>query len=160
LRCSAFDAAIDLARRYDAELLAVSIANAPADAETTADRDDSASAARLYFESTFAEVRDRAERAGVGVEHRTIEASAPARALAEYAREHGFDLIVCGHHHSRRAGRLLLRGARADARPRRNLRRGGGGGEGRARRPGRPRLSVGPQKLEPAPRAGRRPSTW
>jgi nucleotide-binding universal stress UspA family protein len=110
----AFDAAIDLARRYDAELIAVSIANAPLDAETTADRDDSAGAARHYLDASFAEVKDRAERTGVGVEHRTIEASAPARALADYAREHGFDLIVCGHHRSRRAGRLLLRGVSQD----------------------------------------------
>jgi nucleotide-binding universal stress UspA family protein len=110
----AFDAAIDLARRYDAELIAVSIANAPLDAETSADRDDSASAARRYLEASFGEVRDRAERAGVGVEHRTIEASAPGQALAHHAREHGFDLIVCGHHHPHRAGRLLLRGVSED----------------------------------------------
>jgi nucleotide-binding universal stress UspA family protein len=106
----AFDAAIDLARRYDAELVAISIASAPADAETAADREESADTARRYLEATFADVRDRAERAGVGVEHRIIEASAPARALTDYTREHGFDLIVCGHHHARRAGRLLLRG--------------------------------------------------
>jgi nucleotide-binding universal stress UspA family protein len=30
--------------------------------------------------------------------------------LLAHAHAHGFDLIICGHHHSRRAGRLLLRG--------------------------------------------------
>jgi nucleotide-binding universal stress UspA family protein len=106
----AFDAAIDLARRYDAELVAISIASAPPAAETAADREESADAARRYLETTFAEVRDRAERAGVVVDHEIIEASAPAQALADYSREHGFDLLVCGHHHTERAGRLLLRG--------------------------------------------------
>jgi nucleotide-binding universal stress UspA family protein len=106
----AFDAAIDLARHYDAELVAISIATAPPAAETAADREESADAARRYLETTFADVRDRAERAGVAVEHAIVEASAPAEALANYSHEHGFDLIVCGHHHAQRSGRLLLRG--------------------------------------------------
>jgi nucleotide-binding universal stress UspA family protein len=106
----AFDAAIDLARRYDAELVAISIAGAPAAAETAADRAESVGAARRYLETTFAEVRDRAERTGLAVEHEIVEATAPAQALAAYSHEHGFDLLVCGHHRSNRAGRLLLHG--------------------------------------------------
>ena len=39
---------------------------------------------------------------------------APRRSNPRYAHEHGFDLIVCGHHHSRRAGRLLLKGVTQD----------------------------------------------
>ena len=35
-------------------------------------------------------------------------------ALLDYVHEHGFDLIVCGHHHHRRAGRLLLKGISRD----------------------------------------------
>jgi nucleotide-binding universal stress UspA family protein len=106
----AFDAAIDITRRYDAELVAVSIAYSPAHAETAADREESADAAHRYLQDTFQAVADRAQRAGVGVEHRIIDGETPAQTLADYAHEHGFDLIVCGHHHSRRAGRLLLRG--------------------------------------------------
>jgi nucleotide-binding universal stress UspA family protein len=109
LALRAFDVAIDLTRRYDAELVAVSIAYSPAYAETAADREESSDAARRYLRETFAEVADRAERAGTSVEHHIIDGEA-AQALAGYADEHGFDLIVCGHHHSRRAGRLLLRG--------------------------------------------------
>jgi nucleotide-binding universal stress UspA family protein len=45
----------------------------------------------------------------MSVEHHIIDGEA-AQALAGYADEHGFDLIVCGHHHSRRTGRLLMRG--------------------------------------------------
>lgn len=106
----AFDLAIDITRRYDAELVAVSIAYSPAHAETEADRTESSEAAHRYLTQTFEEVRDRAERAGVNVEHAIIEGETPVAALADHAHEHGFDLIVCGHHHSRRAGRLLLRG--------------------------------------------------
>jgi len=106
----AFDAAIDVTRRYDAELVAISIAYSPAHAETASDREESADAAQRYLRETFREVADRAERAGVDVEHQIIAGQAPAQALLGYAHEHGFDLLVCGHHHGRRAGRLLLRG--------------------------------------------------
>jgi nucleotide-binding universal stress UspA family protein len=110
----AFDVAIDISRRYTAELLAVSIAYSPAHAETDVDRRQTADSAHRYLTSTFAEVVDRAQRAGIDVEHEIIEGDTPARALADYAHEHGYDLIVCGHHHSRRAGRLLLRGVTQD----------------------------------------------
>jgi nucleotide-binding universal stress UspA family protein len=105
---NAFDVAIDVARRYQGELVAVSVAYSPAHAETHADRQESADAAHRYLEETFREVEDRAHRAGVDVEHQIIGGDTPAQALLNYAHEHGFDLIVCGHHHTRRAGRLLL----------------------------------------------------
>jgi nucleotide-binding universal stress UspA family protein len=110
----AFDFAIDLARRYEGDLVAVSIAYSPAHAETDADRRESTDAAHRYLSSTFEEVKDRAERAGVTVTHEIVEGDTPTKALVDYAHEHGFDLIVCGHHHSRRAGRLLLRGVTHD----------------------------------------------
>lgn len=106
----AFDVAIDLGRRYDVELVAVSIAYSPAHAETESDRIESAEAARRYLTETFAEVRDRAERVGLDVEHQVIEGDEPAKALLDHCHEHGFDLIVVGHHRSGRAGRLLLQG--------------------------------------------------
>jgi nucleotide-binding universal stress UspA family protein len=102
--------AIDLTRRFEGELLALAIANSPAHAETEADREESAEAARLYLEQSFAEVHDRAERAGVEVDFEAIEGERPAEALLAFAHDHGFDLLVCGHHHAHRAGRLLLRG--------------------------------------------------
>jgi len=105
----AFDVAIDVARRYHGELVAVSVAYSPAHAEAEADRRASADAARHYLTDSFLEVADRAHRAGVDVEHQVLQGDRPAEALLAYAHEHGFDLIVCGHHVSRRAGRLLLR---------------------------------------------------
>jgi nucleotide-binding universal stress UspA family protein len=110
----AFDVAIDITRRYNAELVAVSIAYSPAHAETAADRDESADAAHRYLTDTFHDIADRAHRAGVNVEHQIIDGDTPAQALADYADQHSFDLIICGHHHTRRAGRLLLRGVAQD----------------------------------------------
>jgi nucleotide-binding universal stress UspA family protein len=104
----AFDVAIDITRRYDAELIAVSIAYSPAHAETASDRQETADAAVRYLTQTFDEVIDRARRVGINVTHEIIEGKTPARALIGYAHEHGIDLIVCGHHPTRRAGRLLL----------------------------------------------------
>jgi nucleotide-binding universal stress UspA family protein len=106
----AFDVAIDLSRRYDVELVALSIAYSPAHAETGADREESTEAARRYLAQTFDDVRDRAERAGVAAEHVIVAGAEPHRVLLEYGHEHGFDLIVTGHHHEGRAGRLLLSG--------------------------------------------------
>jgi len=106
----AFDVAIDLGRRYDVELVAVSVAYSPAHAETASDRTESAQAAQRYLAETFDEVRDRADRAGVDVEHVVLEGDEPASVLLEHCHKHGFDLIVIGHHHSGRVGRLLLHG--------------------------------------------------
>jgi nucleotide-binding universal stress UspA family protein len=110
----AFDVAIDVTRRYEAELTVVSIAYSPSHAETAADRAESSDAAHRYLEASFDEVKDRAERAGVEVVHEIIEGDTPARALLAYVHRHGTDLIVCGHHHERRAGRLLLKGITQD----------------------------------------------
>jgi nucleotide-binding universal stress UspA family protein len=110
----AFDLAIDLTRRYDGELSVVSVAYSPTHAETTGDRAESEDAAHRYLQSSFDEVKDRAERAGVEVEHQILQGDEPARTLLAHAHEHGFDLIVCGQHSARRAGRLLLRGVAQD----------------------------------------------
>lgn len=106
----AFDVALDLARRYQADLVAASVAHSPAHAETAGDRAESVDAARQYLEETFARVRDRADRAGVPIEHVVIEGDEPAADLLAYAHEHGFDLVVVGHHRSRLPGRFLLHG--------------------------------------------------
>jgi nucleotide-binding universal stress UspA family protein len=106
----AFDNALDLARRYDAELVAVSVAHSPAHAETEGDRAESVDAARQYLEESFATVADRAELVGVPLEHVIVEGDAPPRDLVHYAHDHGFDLVVVGHHRNRRPGRFFLHG--------------------------------------------------
>lgn len=104
----ALDVSIDLGRRYEVDLVALSIAYSPAHAETQADRTESVDAAHRYLAQTLDDVRDRAERAGVTVQHEIVAGDEPHTVLLDYAHEHGFDLIVCGHHRAGRAGRLLL----------------------------------------------------
>lgn len=106
----ALDLAVDIARRYDADLCAVGIAHSPAHAETGADRRESADAARRYLEETLAQVRDRADRVGVALELEIVEGDHPPEDILNYAHEHGFDLVVAGHHRGRRVGRALLHG--------------------------------------------------
>jgi nucleotide-binding universal stress UspA family protein len=105
----AFGVALDIARRYDAELVAVAVAHSPAHAETAADRRESVDAAQRYLEQSFVGLRDRAERAGVAVEQTVLQSDEPAAAILDHAHEHGFDLLVIGHHR-RRAGRFLIHG--------------------------------------------------
>ena len=53
----AFDVAIDITRRYDGELIAVSIAHSPAHAETTSDRERSSQAARRSLHEGLTKLR-------------------------------------------------------------------------------------------------------
>ncbi len=106
----ALDIAIDLARRYDAELLAASVAHSPAHAETEADRAESVDAASRYLEETFQAVADRATRVGVPLEQVVIKGDNPADDILDYAHAHGIDLVVVGHHRNRRPGRFLVHG--------------------------------------------------
>jgi nucleotide-binding universal stress UspA family protein len=106
----AFDLALDIARRYGAELVAASVAHSPVNAETEDDRTESLDAATRYLRETFESFRDRADRAGVALRQEIIEGEHPAQDLLDYAREHGFDLVVVGHHRNRRPGRFLLHG--------------------------------------------------
>jgi nucleotide-binding universal stress UspA family protein len=106
----AFDTALDLARHYEAELTAISVAHSPAHAETDADRAESVDAARTYLEETLGTVVDRAERVGVSLSRVVIEGDNPAEDILGYAHDHGFDLVVVGHHRNSRRGRFLLHG--------------------------------------------------
>jgi nucleotide-binding universal stress UspA family protein len=108
----ALDLAIDLARRYDAEIVAASVAHSPSHAETEEDRRESVDAARRFLEESYHRVRDRADRAGVPAEHVVIEGEErePADDLIRYAHDHGFDLVIAGHHRRRRPSRLVLHG--------------------------------------------------
>lgn len=106
----ALEVAVDIARRYEADLCAVGVAHSPAHAETERDRGASADAARRYLEETLADVRDRADRVGVALDLAIVEGDHPPDDILRYAHEHGFDLVVAGHHRGRKVGRALLHG--------------------------------------------------
>jgi len=106
----ALNVAIDLARRYEGEIVALSVAHSPPGAETEADRVESVEAGESYLAESLTSVSDRASRVGVFLEHVILAAEEPVDALLDYAHEHGFDLVVLGHHHRGRAGRVLLHG--------------------------------------------------
>ena len=105
----AFDVAIDVTRRYDGELVAVSDrllprprrdrrrprANPPTPPAATSTRPSRRSPTAPSAPASTSSTR-------------SSTATTPHRRCSHHAHEHGFDLIVCGHHHSRRAGRLLL----------------------------------------------------
>ena len=104
------DVAIDLARRYKGEIVAISIAQIPTHAETREDREESVEAARTELRESLEQIRDRADRVGVPLEHVILEDPHPASAILAYAHEHAVDLIIVGRHSKSRAGRLLLHG--------------------------------------------------
>jgi nucleotide-binding universal stress UspA family protein len=106
----ALDLAVGVARRYQAEIVAASVAHAPMHAETEEDRHESIDAVRRFVVETFERVRDRAERAGVPISHVVLEAEEPVEEIVGYAHEHGFDLVVVGHHRTRLIGRFFLHG--------------------------------------------------
>lgn len=106
----ALDVAVDIARRYNGEIIAISVAVAPPHAETHEDREESVAAAREHLEGSLVQLRDRADRVGVPLEHVIVTASHPAEAILSYAHDHGIDLVVIGRHSKSRAGRLFLHG--------------------------------------------------
>lgn len=93
----ALDAAVQLAARYEAEIVAVS-------AIGPSGPDREAAAAGLE------RARAAAHDAGVEISHDVIEGARPSHDLHAYAHERGFDLIVVGHHPDRRPGVLVLHG--------------------------------------------------
>lgn len=93
----ALDAAVQLAVRYEAEIVAVS-----AIGPSGPDREAAAAG--------FERARAAADDAGVEISHGVIEGARPFHDLHAYAHELGFDLIVIGHHPDHRPGVLVPHG--------------------------------------------------
>ncbi len=104
----ALDVAVDLARRYDADIVAVSVAYSPRMPRPGG----SGRVDRRRARAPRADARPTSATAPTGSACRSstscIEGDHPAEDILEYAHQHGFDLVVAGRHRTGRAGRLLL----------------------------------------------------
>jgi nucleotide-binding universal stress UspA family protein len=92
----ALDMAVDIACTYEAEIVAASVLAPAGDPH--------------LLQAAFARAREACVDRGVEPEHAIIEGGHPARDLLEYAHEHGFDLLVIGHHRHERPGGIMLHG--------------------------------------------------
>ena len=104
----ALDVAVGVARRHGAQIVAVSVAYSAAHAETE-DRLESVDAARRYLEDSFARTRDRADPAGVQMEHVVLEGEQPADELIRYAHDHAGGVADQVHMPERLKGRKVYK---------------------------------------------------
>lgn len=89
--------AIALAAEVEGEAHVLLVVRPPAFAETTEEQDRATEAERENLSRGLAEARRRSPRhAPVSAE--VVIADDPAAAIARYAEEHGFDLVVVGSH--------------------------------------------------------------
>jgi nucleotide-binding universal stress UspA family protein len=91
----AFLFAVDLARKYGAELHVLAVARPPElgdEVETKAVIENS----RRHYNRLLAPLRDRLARESVNV-HFQVEVGHPAEQIVRYAEAHGVDHIVVGH---------------------------------------------------------------
>lgn len=89
--------AIALAAALDGEARVVLIVRPPAFAETPEEQERATEAERENLSHGLAEAQGRSpQRAAVSTE--VVVADDPASAIAHYAEEHGFDLVVVGSH--------------------------------------------------------------
>ena len=102
----ALDAALDLARKYQAELFVVTVAQPPdfgEDVETEAIIENS----RNYHERILTPVKDRVAKSGVKAQFE-VAVGHPAEQIIYRADRYQADLIVLGHRGKSLFRRLLL----------------------------------------------------
>ncbi|MPW20009.1 universal stress protein [Paraburkholderia sp. CNPSo 3157] len=91
----AFDYALDLARKYDAELHVLSVERPPEIAEDI-ETEALLEQAEAFFEKHFSTLRERVGTAGVKA-HFNVRVGHPAEQIVLGAEELKADLIVTGH---------------------------------------------------------------
>lgn len=91
--------AVELAGRYDAEIVVASVLTG----EATGD-------ARDRLQMAFARDWGDGRRDRMLIGHEVLAGRDPTAVLLDFAHEHGFDLVVIGHHRDPRPGHLGLHG--------------------------------------------------
>ncbi|SMB99397.1 Nucleotide-binding universal stress protein, UspA family [Thermanaeromonas toyohensis ToBE] len=87
--------ALDLAKKYGAEVTAVSIAHIPDFADSRDEVNGVLEDARRFFEKALEEAKTLATQEGIAMTTRVVPGH-PADTLARLAEEEGYDLIILG----------------------------------------------------------------
>jgi len=94
---AAFDAALELASRFGAALEMISVEERSThDGETIDAVSDEIEEKNTYFEQLAAQSKRRAARSGVDL-RTSIVRGHEVKAIVDFARERGFDLLVIGY---------------------------------------------------------------
>lgn len=102
----AFLQAIDLAKKYDAEIEVVAVARPPEPPEMV-ETEAMLESATEHFRKEFAHLKHKTENSGVKI-HFTVMVGSPADQLIHRANEINADLIVLGHRGKSYIQRWLL----------------------------------------------------
>lgn len=94
----AIELALDLGKALDAELTIFSVLADTSHLETTEARHAAERSAGERLDAHLTGIRLRAARASVKLGEAKVVGGDPAGAIADYAAEHGFDLVVIGSH--------------------------------------------------------------
>ncbi len=91
----AFRFALDLAQKYEAELIVLSVARPPEPAESV-ETEAVLESATKFYEKHFAQLKELSAKAGVATRFE-VRVGHPAEAIIHMAHEESADLIVMGH---------------------------------------------------------------
>jgi len=87
--------AIDLAKRYEAELHAISVEEVPRMPETIGEMIEEKDAANGFFKDAVKKARQMASTRGVTL-HPHVIVGHEVKTILEYIKRHGFDLLIIG----------------------------------------------------------------
>jgi nucleotide-binding universal stress UspA family protein len=94
----AIELALDLGQALDAELTIFSVLADLSHLETTEAKEREERIARELLDAYLEGVKQRAKRNGTRIYEASVTGGDPAEAIAGYAAEHGFDLVIIGAH--------------------------------------------------------------
>jgi len=107
IAAKAAGAAIDLARRYDAQLWAISVVPLPEYGGTLGEVKEVKREGEKRFALRLQEVKARGQALGIEVKTELLYGH-PAEAIIKYISKNGFDLVVVGYKGSSAIDRFLL----------------------------------------------------